>query len=61
MKESEYKLEYLINKISEFTNVNKKGKYINVDDELINNLTSEQKNYIEEIKKYEFMLQYYIK
>ena len=55
-----YELEFLINEISKFTLVNKKGKFVQVSDKLINSISAQQGEYLKEIKNYKYLLQYYI-
>ena len=51
---------FLINEISKFARVFKKEKLIEINDELFNSLSEIQLNYINELKAYKYILQYYI-
>jgi len=58
--QKEYNLEQLVSKISEFANVNKKEKLIDISDEILIKLTGEQLRIIKLIQKHRYMLQYFI-
>ena len=57
---SKYTESFLINEVSKFTRVFKKEKIIEMSDELYSNLLECQLFYLNELKKYKYMNQYFI-
>lgn len=51
----------LINNIMKFTNINCELKIIDIHDDVLKQLSEEQKLYLNALKKYKYSLQYIIK